>query len=80
MSFEADEDEIREAFKRGDIEWILAAFRYRGKESSGSNVVSNERLLDELIRAAGQNNEFDNGAEVDYYRRLVLERIKKHEI
>jgi uncharacterized protein YicC (UPF0701 family) len=77
MSFEADEDEIREAFERGDIEWILAAFRYKGKESSGSNAASNEDLLNDLIHAAGQNNEFDNTREVDYYRRLILERMKK---
>lgn len=35
----------------------------------------NEELLDSLISAAGQNNEFDNREEVEYYRRQVLERM-----
>lgn len=34
MSFEADEDEIRDAVKRGDVEWVLAAFKYKGTEVS----------------------------------------------
>lgn len=40
-------------------------------------VGSNEQLLDDLIHAASQNNEFDNRRELEYYRALVLKRMKK---
>jgi hypothetical protein len=38
--------------------------------------MSNEELLDLLIRAAGNNNEFDNRRELEYYRLEVLQRMK----
>lgn len=38
---------------------------------------TNEQLLDDLIHAASQNNEFDNRRELEYYRALVLKRMKK---
>lgn len=38
--------------------------------------MSNEELLDLLIRAAENNNEFDNRREVEYYRLEVLQRMK----
>lgn len=38
--------------------------------------MSNEELLDLLIRAAGNNNEFDNRTELEYYRVEVLKRMK----
>jgi hypothetical protein len=37
----------------------------------------NEKLLDLLIRAAGDNNQFDNRAELEYYHLQVLNRMKK---
>ena len=39
--------------------------------------MSNEELLDLLIRAANDNNEFDNRSELEYYRLQVLNRMKK---
>lgn len=39
--------------------------------------MSNEELLDLLIRAANDNNEFDNRTELEYYRLQVLNRMKK---
>lgn len=39
--------------------------------------MSNEDLLDLLIIAASKNNEFDNKKELEYYRLLVLKRMKK---
>jgi len=39
--------------------------------------MSNEQLLDLLIRAAGNNNEFDNRRELEYYSLQVLSRMKK---
>lgn len=39
--------------------------------------MSNEELLDLLIIAASKNNQFDNRKELDYYRLLVLKRMKK---
>ncbi len=38
---------------------------------------SNEQLLDDLIRAAGDNNEFDNRNELVYLREQVLKRMKR---
>ena len=38
--------------------------------------MSNEQLLDLLIRAAGNNNEFDNRQQVEYYKVEVLQRMK----
>lgn len=39
--------------------------------------MSNEELLALLIRAANDNNEFDNRTELEYYRLQVLNRMKK---
>ena len=39
--------------------------------------MSNEELLQLLIRAASANNEFDNRSELEYYRLQVLSRMKK---
>ena len=39
--------------------------------------MSNEELIDLLIRAANDNNEFDNRSELEYYRLQVLNRMKK---
>ena len=39
--------------------------------------MSNEELIDLLIRAASDNNEFDNRTELEYYRLQVLNRMKK---
>lgn len=39
--------------------------------------MSNEELLDLLIRAANDNNEFDNRSDLEYYRLQVLNRMKK---
>ena len=38
--------------------------------------MSNEELLQLLIRAASDNNEFDNRRELEYYRTEVLQRMK----
>ena len=43
-------------------------------------IMSNEELLDLLIRAASDNNEFDNRRDLEYYRLLVLKRMKKERI
>ena len=37
---------------------------------------SNENLLDELIRAASNNNEYDNRSELNLLREQVLKRMK----
>ena len=39
--------------------------------------MSNEELIDLLIRAANDNNEFDNRSELEYYHLQVLNRMKK---
>ena len=38
---------------------------------------SNEQLLDDLIRASSDNNEFDNRDRVEYLRGEVLKRMKR---
>ena len=38
--------------------------------------MSNQELLDLLIRAASDNNEFDSRRELEYYRAEVLQRMK----
>ena len=38
---------------------------------------SNEQLLDDLIRASADNNEFDNRDRVEYLRGEVLKRMKR---
>ena len=40
---------------------------------------SNEQLLDDLISAASDNNEFDNRSELEYLRGEVLRRMKRIE-
>ena len=42
--------------------------------------MSNEELLNLLIIAATKNNEFDNRKELEYYRILVLKRMKKERV
>lgn len=44
--------------------------------SESKNEMSNEELLDLLIRAANDNNEFDNRSDLEYYRLQVLSRMK----
>lgn len=39
--------------------------------------MNNEELLHLLIRAANDNNEFDNRRDLEYYRLQVLNRMKK---
>ena len=39
--------------------------------------LANEELLNLLIRASSDNNEFDNRDKVEYYRQEVLKRMKK---
>ena len=38
---------------------------------------SNEELVNLLIRAANDNNEFDNRSDLEYYRLQGLNRMKK---
>jgi DNA-binding transcriptional regulator PaaX len=46
------------------------------KKAYKKNLKDNENLLDNLIRAASDNNEFDNRRELEYYRLEVLQRMK----
>lgn len=39
---------------------------------------TNEELIDALIRAASDNNEFNNEDKIEAYRDAVLKRMKKH--
>ena len=39
--------------------------------------LSNEDLVDFLIRASSDNNEFDNREELEYYKQAVLKRMKR---
>lgn len=32
MSFETDEQELREAVAEGRVDWVLSAFKYQGRE------------------------------------------------
>jgi hypothetical protein len=47
------------------------------KKTYKKNLKDNENLLDNLIRAASDNNEFDNRTKLEYYRLQVLNRMKK---
>jgi hypothetical protein len=38
--------------------------------------ITKEQLLDELISAAGDNNEFDNRSKLEYLRKEVLKRMR----
>ena len=57
-----------------DHKKLLADAR-KGKEKSNKNLL-NENLVDNLIRAANDNNEFDNRQEIKMLRELILKRMK----
>jgi hypothetical protein len=46
------------------------------KEEYNKMQKTNENLLDNLIRAASDNNEFDNRREVEMLRKEILKRMR----
>ena len=55
---------------------IVATLGERESLENCFRSIKNQELLDLLIRAASDNNEFDNRRELEYYRTEVLQRMK----